>query len=85
MQILTEAGWSSVAFDVAYRAPQYYGLILIFFSTFHVIIVLVLATLIKGIFLSTFITVSIQYEDNKIEELLENDHQAKAKLKFAEL
>jgi hypothetical protein len=62
VQVLTEAGWSSVAFDVASRIPNYFGLVMSLFASFHVVIVLILATLIKGIVLSTFLTVSSQYD-----------------------
>ncbi len=85
MQVLTEAGWSSVAFDVAYRIPNYFGLVMSLFASFHVVIVLILATLIKGIVLSTFLTVSSQYDQNMKEENIEAERIAKAKRKFQEL
>lgn len=85
MQVLTEAGWSSVAFDVAYRIPNYFGLVMSLFASFHVVIVLILATLIKGIVLSTFLTVSSQYDQNMKEENFEAERIAKAKRKFQEL
>lgn len=58
---------------------------MIFFATFHVLIVLILATLIKGIIWSTFITVSAQYEDNKRHMQAEKDRRSNAKIKFTEL
>lgn len=50
VQILTEAGWSQVAYDHSWRAPQYFVYILLFFCLQHIMIVYVIATLIKGIF-----------------------------------
>lgn len=48
MQILVEAGWSSVAIDHAYKYG-YYALTMLFFVFSHVIIVIVLTALLKGI------------------------------------
>ena len=64
-QILTEAGWSMIAFDHASRIPDKYGYVMIMFASFHIIIVLILGTLMKGMVWSAFITVSKQYEVNK--------------------
>lgn len=50
VQVLTEAGWSMVAFDHSWRNAQYYGYIMIYFCFMHIIIVYIIATLIKGIF-----------------------------------
>lgn len=50
MQILTEAGWSMIAFDHSWRNPQYYGYVMGYFCFMHIIIVYIIATLIKGIF-----------------------------------
>jgi len=50
VQILTEAGWSMLAFDHCWRNPQYFGYIMVFFCIMHLTIVYIIATLIKGIF-----------------------------------
>lgn len=50
VQVLTEAGWSQIAYDHAWRAPQYFVYIMLFFCFCHITIVYILATLIKGIF-----------------------------------
>jgi len=61
VQVLTEAGWSVVAYDLAERLGHIFALVLAIFACFHLIIVLILATLLKGIVLSAFLTVSFQY------------------------
>ena len=61
VQVLTEAGWSAVAYDIAERLGYIFTLVLSIFACFHLIIVLILATLLKGIVLSAFLTVSFQY------------------------
>ena len=66
-QILTEAGWSMIAFDYSSRSPDKYGLIMIMFCSFHIIVTLILATLIKGMVWSAYLAVSKQYEVNKQE------------------
>ena len=68
VQVMTEAGWSTVAFDYADRSKEYFGPIMTLFAFFHVMIVLVMATLMKGIIWSAFIAVSGQYEENKEAE-----------------
>lgn len=50
VQVLTEAGWSMIAYDHSWRNPQYFGYIMIFFCIMHITIVYIIATLIKGIF-----------------------------------
>ena len=50
VQILTEAGWSMIAFDHSWRNPQYYGYIMLYFCLMHMLITYVIATLIKGVF-----------------------------------
>ena len=64
-QLLTEAGWSMIAFDYSSRMPDKYGLVMVMFSSFHIIITLILATLIKGMVWSAFLAVSKQYDINK--------------------
>jgi hypothetical protein len=58
VQVLTEAGWSSVAFDHCWRAPQYFTYIMLYFCLLHITIVYMIATLIKGIFWEVFFTVN---------------------------
>lgn len=48
MQVLVEAGWSLICFDYVKRTGIYFPIIL-FFISLHVIIVLILAALLKGI------------------------------------
>lgn len=56
--MLTEAGWSAVAFDYAARAGTGWGLALLFFVLCHIVVVLVLAAVLKGIIWFVFITVT---------------------------
>lgn len=58
VQVLTEAGWSAVAYDFAGRAGQAWGFALLFFVFCHIIVVLVLAAVLKGIIWFVFITVT---------------------------
>ncbi len=60
-QVLTEAGWSMIAFDYCSRVPEFYGPIMITFASFHIIITLILAALMKGMIWSAFVAVSKQY------------------------
>jgi len=57
VQVLTEAGWSQVAFDHAWRNAQYFSYAMLFFMFMHLSIVYIIATLIKGIFWEIFFTV----------------------------
>jgi len=72
-QLLTEAGWSMIAFDMSSRMPDKYGLVMVIFCSFHIIITLILATLIKGMVWSTFLAVSKQYDINKQEKCAEQE------------
>lgn len=63
VQVLTEAGWSQIAYDHAWRAPQYFVYVMLFFCFLHITIVYILATLIKGIFWEVFLTVNGIFED----------------------
>lgn len=67
-QVLTEAGWSAVAYDVASRVSDYFGVVMLLFAFYHVIVVLLLATLVKGIVLSTFMSVTHQEELMQVEQ-----------------
>jgi len=62
VQILTEAGWSMIAYDHCWRAPYYYAYIMLFFCLCHITIVYIIATLIKGIFWEVFFTVNTIFE-----------------------
>ena len=50
-----------IAFDYSSRSPDKYGLIMIMFCSFHIIVTLILATLIKGMVWSAYLAVSKQY------------------------
>jgi hypothetical protein len=63
VQVLTEAGWSSVAFDYAKKNDSNFSLIMMFFVFCHVIIVIVLASVLKGIIWFVFITVSQLFDE----------------------
>lgn len=63
VQVLTEAGWSMVAFDHSWRAPYYYVYIMLFFCLCHITIVYIIATLIKGIFWEVFFTVNTIFDE----------------------
>jgi len=63
MQILTEGGWSIIAFDYCWRNPSYYGLIVVFFIFMHLTIVTINGTLLKGIFWEIYFTVSSMMDD----------------------
>lgn len=65
VQILTEAGWSMIAYDHCWRAPFYYGYIMLFFCLCHITIVYIIATLIKGIFWEVFFTVNTVFEERE--------------------
>lgn len=62
VQVLTEAGWSAVAFDYANRAGSSWALALVFFVFCHMIIVLVLAAVLKGTIWFVFLTVAQQLD-----------------------
>lgn len=69
VQILTEAGWSQIAFDHSSRAPDYYGYIMLFFCFMHITIVYIVATLIKGVFWEVFFTVDTIYAERAKQTL----------------
>ncbi len=50
MQILTEGSWSTVAMSYSWREQDYYGYIIAFFIFMHIMIVMVIGNLLKGIF-----------------------------------
>jgi MFS superfamily sulfate permease-like transporter len=84
-QVLTEAGWSMIAFDHASRTPENYGFVMVMFCSFHIIITLILATLMKGMILSAFMAVSKQYEVNKQEQGVEDEQMGKNMKKHKQL
>jgi hypothetical protein len=67
VQILTEAGWSQIAFDHASRAPDFFVVVMLFFCFLHITIVYIIATLIKGVFWEVFFTVDTIYSERKKE------------------
>ena len=69
VQILTEAGWSQIAFDHCWRASDYFTWVMVFFCFLHITIVYIIATLIKGVFWEVFFTVNIIYEERKMHLL----------------
>lgn len=77
VQVLTEAGWSAVAFDYAGRAGSSWVMTLLFFVLCHAVVVLVLAAVLKGIIWFVFITVAQQLDAQeraeKSEEAKKND------------
>ena len=62
VQVLTEAGWSAVAYDYANRAGSTWYLCLFFFVLCHAVVVLVLAAVLKGIIWFVFLTVAQQLD-----------------------
>lgn len=56
-QILTEASWSTLAFDYCVKNPDYYAGVIILFIFMHFIFVTVIGTLLKGIFWEIYFTV----------------------------
>jgi hypothetical protein len=74
VQILTEAGWSQIAFDHSWRASDYFTWIMIFFCFLHITIVYIIATLIKGVFWEVFFTVNSIYDERKMQ-LLEKERK----------
>ena len=62
VQVLTEAGWSAIAFDFANRTVGWFAPVMIFFLFCHITIVLVIATLLRSIFWSLFFSVGEQYD-----------------------
>ena len=62
VQVLTEAGWSAVAYDYANRAGSTWCLSLLFFVLCHAVVVLVLAAVLKGIIWFVFLTVAQQLD-----------------------
>lgn len=64
VQVLCEAGWSTVAADYAYRYGAY-GATMIFFVICHQIIVIILTSLMKGVTWEVYNTINGEHEDIK--------------------
>jgi MFS superfamily sulfate permease-like transporter len=83
VQVLTEAGWSQLAFDHCWRASDYFAYIMLFFCFMHITIVYIIATLIRGVFWEVFFTVNTIYLERKKltveEEIKENELNVKTK------
>ena len=81
VQVLTEAGWSAVAFDYANRAGSSWVMTLLFFVLCHAVVVLVLAAVLKGIIWFVFLTVAQQLDaqerTKKSEEAKKQDMTGK--------
>ena len=56
MQIFIEAGWPGIAYDHAYRYGSFAATML-FFVVCHIIIVIVLTSLLKGLAWEVYFTV----------------------------
>jgi hypothetical protein len=67
VQILTEAGWSQVAFDLGWRNAQYYAYIILFFILMHLVITSIVASLIRRMFWDVFFTVDQIIEQRRHE------------------
>lgn len=62
VQVMTEAGWSQVAYDHSWRAPQYFAYVMLYFCLMHITIVYMVATMIKGIFWEVYFTVDTIFQ-----------------------
>lgn len=62
VQVLTEAGWSLVAYDHAYRYGTF-ALTMLFFVLCHEIIVIILTSLLKGITWEVFYSIAEEQEE----------------------
>ena len=63
MQVLTEGSWSTVAMSYAWREQDYYAYIISLFIFMHIMIVLVIGNLIKGIFWECYFTVNAMLDE----------------------
>ena len=64
IQILVEAGWSEVAFSHAAQYG-YYALTMLFFVISHLVIVIILSSLLKGLAWEVYDTVHQEFDDRK--------------------
>lgn len=65
VMILTEAGWSQVAYDHSWRNPDYFGIIMTFFCVMHLVIVYIIAIIIRGVFWEVFFTVDAIFSERE--------------------
>lgn len=63
VQVLTEAGWSQLAYDHSWRNPPYFGYVMVYFCFMHIVITYITATLIRGIFWEVFFTVNSIFQE----------------------
>ena len=66
VQILVEAGWSMIAYDHAYKFG-YFGITMLYFVFSHIIIVIVLSSLLKGITWEVYYTVHEEFNERTNE------------------
>ena len=68
VQVLTEAGWSMVAADYAYRYGAY-ATTMLFFVICHQVIVIILTSLMKGVTWEVYNTIHHEHEDFKKKKI----------------
>ena len=64
VQILVEAGWSMVAFDYA-TIFGYYGLVMLYFVVCHLLTVLIISSLLKGLVWEVYSSVNEEYKNRR--------------------
>lgn len=62
VQVLTEAGWSLIAYDHAYRYGTF-ALTMLFFVISHELIVIILTSLLKGITWEVYNSIEVEQEE----------------------
>ena len=85
MQVLTEAGWSVLAYDHSWRNPQYFDYVMLYFCFMHIIIDYIIGTLIKGIFWEVYFTVDKIFKEREKETLEEEIEEEELKRKVEEV
>jgi hypothetical protein len=85
VQVLTEAGWSQIAYDHAWRSTDYFVLVMLFFCLMHITIVYIIATLIKGVFWEVFFTVNTIFTERRKEMFEEEVKEKEINLKTVEI
>lgn len=76
VQVLTEAGWSLVAYDHALRYGTF-ALTMLFFVISHELIVIILTSLLKGITWEVYNSIELEQEAY-FNRMAENDRNYKA-------
>lgn len=71
VQVLTEAGWSMVAYDHAYRYGTF-ALTMLFFVICHELIVIIITSLLKGVTWEVYDAIS-EEQANYEEFMIENE------------